>query len=472
MEFEKWGLIVQPRLLTYDRLRIDLERWEPGMPAPQGIIFDESSKLKTATAKRTKAAMHLADAVRAEYGWNGYVILMTGTPAPKSPVDWWSQCEVCYPGFLMEGKPEAFEWRLAFFEEQVTDQGKFWKRTGWKDDERRCNVCGKFEDDECHDTSDVFRAGEAHEHVPSKNEVAFLHKRLGGLVLPLAKKDCLDIPDKIYREIVLEPTTTIKRVAKALAASAVSAIQGLTWLRELSDGFQYRSEQCKETPVTPCPVCKGVGACEQWFEDDGEPTHTLDDGYTKKMATCQKCDGEGEVPNMVRVTKEIKSPKDQAIIDLLDECEDTGRIVLSASFRGTIDRVVKLCHKQRWDVVRVDGRGWKVLRWDGEIDRTEAMPYWKDMSNERVAFVMHPESGGMALTLTEAWMLVVVSNDFKPESRKQLLNRIHRPGMDENKGAVIVDLFHLQSDRRIVNVLRDNRRLEKMTLEEMKEMLE
>jgi len=60
-EFVKWDLKVQPKLMTYDRLRIDIERWEEGAPAPQGVIFDESSRLKTANAKRTKAAQHLAD---------------------------------------------------------------------------------------------------------------------------------------------------------------------------------------------------------------------------------------------------------------------------------------------------------------------------------------------------------------------------------------------------------------------------
>lgn len=54
LEFEKWNLQVTPRMMTYDRLRIDMERWTPGDPAPHGIVFDESQRLKTATSKRTK----------------------------------------------------------------------------------------------------------------------------------------------------------------------------------------------------------------------------------------------------------------------------------------------------------------------------------------------------------------------------------------------------------------------------------
>jgi SNF2 family DNA or RNA helicase len=76
----------------------------------------------------------------------------------------------------------------------------------------------------------------------------------------------------------------------------------------------------------------------------------------------------------------------------------------------------------------------------------------------------------MGLTLTEACMAVFYSNDFSPESRWQAEDRIHRPGIDENKGATIVDLFHLGTDVKVLNVLRDNRRLEQMTLTEFQEM--
>jgi hypothetical protein len=480
-EFTKWGLKFQPKVMTYERLRIDIERWEKGAPAPRGVIFDESSRLKSPNSKRTKAAQHLADAIRAEYGWDGFVILMSGTPAPKSPADWWSQCEICYPGFIKEGSYQAFEWRLGIFEQQETDQGKFWKRLTWRDDEKKCDVCGQYADHENHSTDDLFGAGDnAHVFVPSKNEVSYLYDRLKGLVLPLAKKDCLDIPDKVYREIILEPSSTIKRVAQALAKSALTAIQGLTWLRELSDGFQYREVQSEEEPFIPCPVCKGTGETGQWFNvHTDEAVHIDaelaidDDDYHFRSAECPKCHGKCNIPNMIRETKEIKSPKDQALRDLLEENEDQGRIVVFGGFQGTIDRVVNICHKQQWDVVKVDGRGWKILKHDGEKTPRDVKPldYWANMDNERVAFVAHPESGGMGLTLTEARMSVFFSNDFKPESRSQAEDRIHRPGIDMNKGATIVDLFHLGTDRKVLNVLRDNRRLEQLTLGDMREML-
>jgi len=107
-----------------------------------------------------------------------------------------------------------------------------------------------------------------------------------------------------------------------------------------------------------------------------------------------------------------------------------------------------------------------VTAHDGQVvSDADALDYWSDVENNpRVAFVAHPESGGMSLTLIEARTAVYWSNSFKPEYRGQSEDRIHRKGMDENLGCTIVDLVHLPVDERVLEVIRDNRRLELMTM--------
>jgi hypothetical protein len=470
-EFKKWNSAFLPRLLTYDRLRIEMEQWEPGQPPPRGVLLDESSRLKGGDAKRTKAAMELANAIRREYGDDGYCILMSGSPSPKSPLDWWSQIEIAAPGFLKEGSPKAFEWRLAVFTKQKTEQGDFFKRVTWKDDPAKCNVCGKLQEEH----ADELFGGE-HKFVPCVDEVSLLKERLNGVVWSFSKEEWLkELPDMIFREVKLEPTSTLKRVAKALAGAAPTAIQGLTWLRELSDGFQYKEVQ---NGTNECPCCHGVGEVEAW-EIDGEINYTGFDEAIREgapikqiIAPCDVCKGELVVPNMVRETKQVPCPKDEAIKDLLDENDEQGRIVIFAGFQGSIDRVTKLCLDEKWDVVQVDGRGWRIFLPDGSQVRGDVLDHWADRDNRRVAFVAHPASGGMGLTLVESRMAVFYSNDFSPESRTQAMARIHRMGMDTNKGATIVDLLHLPTDEKVLRVLQDNRRLEKMTLQEFRGMLE
>jgi len=479
-EFHKWGIEgIDLKLMTFEALRSLMKNWVPGDMPPHGVVFDESSRLKNHSSQRSQAAQSLADGIREAWGkQNGYVIEMSGTPSPKSPVDWWSQAEIAWPGYLREGSMKAFEYRLGIFGEIVTTQGSHKKRVAWRDDELKCEVCGGYADEEQHNIEAYEE--DYHPWQPSFNEVAFLKERLKGLVLVLHKKDCIDLPEKIYRTVTCAPTPTTERVAKALVKIAPNAITGLTWLRELSDGFQYREEI---DGTDPCPVCGDSdhkGETEVWVDPE-DPDRTfemvdmLDPEYVetleKCLTECPTCEGSAEVPHRVRVVKEVPCPKDRAIIDLLDESEDQGRLVIFAGFRGSVDRLTRLCAKQKWSVIRIDGRGWKVFDMDGKpILVKKPLDYWADVAgSQRVVIVAHPKSGGLGLTLTESRMAVFYSNDWDPESRSQAEDRIHRIGTSVNLGATIVDLIHLPSDARVRDVLKDNRRLELMTLGEIAE---
>ena len=160
---------------------------------------------------------------------------------------------------------------------------------------------------------------------------------------------------------------------------------------------------------------------------------------------------------------------------LLDENEEVGRLVIFAGFTGSVDRIVKLSLKEKWDVVRCDQGNFQVFAAKSDsmegvvMTGEEPLDYWANMDHGKVAFVANPESGGMSLTLVEARMAVYWSNSWKPEYRVQSEDRIHRKGMDENLGCTIVDLIHLPSDERVLSVLRANRKLELMTMGEVME---
>lgn len=472
LEFEKWGVKHVPELMTYEGLLKRYKAWNPKDYVPRGIVFDEFSRCTNSHAQRAQGCRHFADQIRKQYGWDGYVIGASGSCSPKSPVGWWMLADIIFPGFLRENTAKAFEWRLGIFENKELPQGTFPVRVAWRDDERRCDLCGKFEfevdDDGVLQPTHVDALGipcKNHPYTPSKNEVAYLHQRLEGLVHTVFKKDCLDLPELEYKEIVLPPTPTIKRAAKALASSARTTIQALTWLRSLSDGFQYDTVQTDT--LIECDVCKGTGEYKAWENEDFESW----DGYVQTPSPCDVCQGEGKVPKFVRESKYFKGPKQEALENLLDECEEHGRIIVSAGFTASIDRCVQICHNKQWDVVRVDGRGWKVMRWNPEVPvdrRTKPIRFWQQ-SDSKVAIVMHPESGGTGLTLTEAYMIVAYSNDFKPENRIQMVNRIHRPGM--TRGAVIVDLLHLGTDRKVLDTLKADHKLEKLSLGEVVESI-
>ena len=476
-EFRIWGFPADDyniQFHTYEGLVRVIDEWPDGVPPPHGLICDESSRLKNSTSQRSRAAQRLADMIRDKWGLErGYVIEMSGTPSPKTPVDWWSQCEIAWPGFLREGSAKAMEARLAFMVDQKYETAAFKKRIGWKDDENKCDVCGETLYEGPHDLTDLDDPAEYHPFKQSKNEVAYLYERLKGLVIIKHKKDCLNLPDKRYRQIVCKPTASTLRVAKAIMEAAPNAITGMTLLRELSDGFQYREAKDGKTK---CHHCED-GTIAEWFipGDEGRVFGNIDllddelvSQLEKRNITCPVCNGSMEVDKIVRTTREVPCPKDDALRMLLDECEETGRIVIFAGFTGSVDRIVKLMKQQKWDVVRCDQGNFQVLPQDGSIVEEQPLDYWANIEgHQHVAFVANPESGGMSLTLVESRMAVYWSNCWKPEYRIQSEDRIHRKGMDENLGCTIVDLIHLPSDRRVLDVIRENRKLELMTMGEV-----
>ena len=482
-EFKLWGFPfdrIQIEFFTYEGLVRAMDEWDGSQTLPRFFVADESSRCKNDTSQRSKACQKLADLIRDQYGREGYVIEMSGTPSPKTPCDWWSQCEIAWPGFLKEGSRRAMEERLAFMVEQQFDAGKFKKRIGWKDDERKCANCGETREEGPHELDGITDPDAYHRFSPSTNEVAYLYERLKGLVIVKHKKDCLQLPEKRYRKVVCKPTASVLRVAESLVHAAPNAITGMTLLRELSDGFQYREQQDGMTVCTHCTD----GTVAQWVdpEEAGQVYRNISllppevvGRLVKETVPCPLCHGERQVPRMVRFTRELPCPKDAALKMLLDENEEVGRLVVFAGFTGSVDRIVKLCLKEKWDVVRCDQGNFQVFAAKSDSPEgvlataEEPLDYWANMDHGKVAFVANPESGGMSLTLVEARMAVYWSNSWKPEYRVQSEDRIHRKGMDENLGCTIVDLIHLPSDGRVLDVIRANRKLELMTMGEILE---
>lgn len=461
-EFNKWRTSLEPVWLTYDGLKkyceqagTMAERWlEPDI-----VIYDEAQKIKNPTSQRSQAATWLADKIRNK---NGYIVLMSGTPAPHSPLDWWHLCECACAGFLKEGDIKKFQKRLGCvkWEENNVTGGMYPKLITWFNDPLKCAICGRMKDDFAHDPINIVMGGENHIFKPSKDEVSYLYQRMKGLVLVKLKKDVLkELPDKNYRVIEVEPSASILRMAKLITKTSRSTIEALTLLRELSDGFQYKDEESTQSEV--CKLCHGSKVI----------SGTIVGSEESKYVTCTLCKGMGTTSKSERKTIEIACPKDGVIRDLLEEYEDVGRIVLYANFTAAVDRLVKLVKKEGWHYIRVDGRGW-----DSDIG-TNSQELYKVFQEEtdlipKVAYIGNPESGGIGLTLTASPVEIYFDNGWNWEHREQSENRGHRPGMDLNKGLTIIDIIHLESDRKVMENHRKKKDLQSMTLGEIVDCME
>lgn len=397
-------------------------------------------------------------------------------------------CEIACPGFLREGDIRKMQKRMAIMEDRQSLTGGMYPHLlGWRDSEQRCDQCGEMEKTRKHDISTG-----GHTFRPCVNEVNKLYERMKGLVLAAFKKDCLDLPEKQYKLIELQPSNEMLRAASMINGKSTSAITALTLLRELSDGFQYQEY---ESGVEQCSICKGSCTTDETvdlnnpnepldalsveygvrvtYDEAGTPTLTdqkIEIG--KRQIACPSCDGTGQVAKMSRSSVELKSPKEDFLIELLDLHEDVGRLVVYGGFTGSIDKITRIAKQQKWEVIQVDGRGWKsTINGYHPIRMLDAFQNGQ-AEHPRICFVGQPSSAGMGLNLTASPSILYYSNDFNAESRIQSEDRIHRPGMNVNRGATIYDLVVLKSDYLILNNLQVKRRLQDMTLGQMREQLE
>jgi hypothetical protein len=155
-ELVKWEAKINPNMYTYNKLVSILKSWKDSIAAPRVFIIDESSKVKTPTSQRSQACFHVAESMRKEYGDDCLIIEMSGTPAPRSPDDWWNQAEIARPGFLAEGNINILKKRLSLIEERENPitGGVYPHLVTWLDDESKCAVCGRYRDDPCHNQID------------------------------------------------------------------------------------------------------------------------------------------------------------------------------------------------------------------------------------------------------------------------------------------------------------------------------
>jgi len=514
LEFKKWKSPLEPSFYTYEGMRDLVEKWPVGKAPPRMFFLDEASKLKNPTSKRSQAAGHLASKMREFYGFDCVIGLLSGTPAPKSPADWWHLCEVGCPGFIREGHINAFRQRLAIIEkrETVPGAGKYDHIVSWKDSEAKCSICGMPKEHANHQSQGMDRflsqlgtggsqTYEIHAFSASENEVAKLKNRMRGLVGVWLKEDCLDLPPKRYEVIKCKPNRATLNAAKLITQTSGRAIEALTLLRELSDGFQYVDN--KTGNLIDCGACEGRGKVKEFFnpanpslsfskeeiekgvrfiyeEDDyGEVTKISEEKIeiVEEIVDCCKCGGAGKVDELRRVVNDVGCPKDQVLIDLLEEHEEYERFNIYAGFAGSIDRVSKIMRQRGWGVIKADGRGWtgtapngsSIIHGNGNRFSAEQLMQlyqgtWSEPYNGWIGFLGQPGAAGMGLTLTASPSTFFFSNDFNGENREQAEDRGHRIGMDIERGGRIIDCVHLETDQLILDNLRKKKDLQYLAM--------
>jgi SNF2 family DNA or RNA helicase len=198
------------------------------------------------------------------------------------------------------------------------------------------------------------------------------------------KKDCLDLPDKVYQKRLIPLSKKQRDIYDQLKENARVIIEDKT--------VQYN------TKLTEIIKLLQVTA-----------------GFIKTE--------EGDI-------EEFESAKMKELLNVIDETE--GKVIIWANWVHSLEMIIRELKKKYGDdsVVAIYGD-------IPEKQREEAVLNFQSDNKVRF-FVSNPQTGGYGLTLTEANTVIYFSNNYDLEQRQQSEDRAHRIG--QNNKVLYVDL--------------------------------
>ena len=322
------------------------------------LTVDESTTIKNPKARRTKTLMKLA--INAPYRR-----ILTGFPITQSPLDLYSQAELLAPNMLGYTSFFSFQNRYAQIINRQLAQRTFRQVVGYQNMEE-------------------------------------LSEKVGHFSYRVLKKDCLDLPDKVYqrREVALTPEQ--KRVYKELQEYAIAELEG--------------AEMVSVNSVLTQLLRLHQVVCGYVKNDSGE---------------------EVELPNQ----------RMDELMSVLEEMR--GKVIIWANYRHDIKSIVNLLQKTYGAE--------SVASYFGDTpseERQEIITRFQDPDSELNYFVGNTQTGGYGITLTQAQNVVYYSNNFDLEKRLQSEDRAHRIG--QTNKVTYVDLVAKDTvDEKIVKALRN-----------------
>jgi len=321
------------------------------------IAIDESTTIKNHKAKRTKSLMKIAAGFK-------YRRLLTGSPVTKSPMDIYSQCEFLRPGLLGFESYYAFQGRYAVVQRRTMGQAAFQQIVGFRNLDE-------------------------------------LTQRIDMFSFRVLKKDCLDLPDKIYTARYVGMTTQQFEMYEQIRRHAMVLLDS------------------GEMSTAPAVITQMLRLQQ------------IMSGHLKT--------DEGDMLY-------FPSKRMDALEEIINEHD--GKAIIWSRFRYDIISITEMLNKKF-------GQGCAVSYFGdtSDDDRAAAVVNFQDPNHPLKFFVGNPATAGYGLTLTEANLVVYYANDFNLETRIQSEDRAHRIGQKNN--VTYIDLICEGSiDERIVKALR------------------
>ena len=299
------------------------------------MAVDESTTIKNGKARRTKSIIKVGK--HAEYRR-----VMTGSPVTKTPMDLYTQCAFLDDWILGFSSFYSFQSRYCRLLKRSVGTHSFNQVVGYQ----------------------------------NLNE---LSDRLDTFSFRILKKDCLDLPEKVYTKRVVRLTDEQAGIYSRVQKAAVAELEGkvLTAQNVLTQILRLQQ------------ICSGY-----FKADDG-------------------------------TIIEMKSDKFDELLSALEEVD--GKVIIWANYTYDIQMIARALAKEYGAA--------SVGTYYGETtpdQRQQMVKDFQDPVHPLRFFVGQPRTGGYGLTLTEAHTVIYFSNNYDLEVRLQSEDRAHRIGQKNN----------------------------------------
>ncbi len=353
------------------------------------IIIDEATRIKSPTARRSKAIHKLN-----KYGCR---CILTGTPTAKSPFDLWSQFQFLRANYF-ECNYFIFQHRYGVMMRgiNIITGGKYFTLI----DEKTYNIAAfkikklkevrlgnKLMPDDYEALAVILGISEKNIHFIEANPNFSRYKRLDELkeyiandVFTVTKAKCLDLPPKVYEKIFVDMPKDQRQIYDNLKTQLLAEYEGqeLTVLNKIA--LTTRLMQ----------ICGGFFP----FTDDKGVKHIKPIG---------KSNAKLEV--------------------LIADMEETGneQIIIWAQFINELELLYKTLSK--------DFQFSSALYY-GKTEQSERERIIKDFKGQKIKiFIGNPQTAGFGLNLQTCTLQYFFSNSFRTENRLQAEDRSHRIGV-------------------------------------------
>ncbi len=163
------------------------------------MVLDESQRIKNPTSAQSKGCIRLAQYAQRRY-------IMTGTPVTKNPLDFWAQFRFLHPSITEHRIFNTFRLRYAQLKEQIVPNKSKKKLTKWGKPQPKTHTI---------------------QVVDGYKNMEELLEKVGPYYRRVEKKDCLDLPDKVYMRREVEMNKEQVSAYIAMSDKLVIELEGV-----------------------------------------------------------------------------------------------------------------------------------------------------------------------------------------------------------------------------------------------------